>query len=218
MRIEPAAAADSTHADVAFNLHEGGEMTVLFRPGTSATSLPAHTSLGEDATSYELAYQISATDTVLYFVKRDQQHQREIGRFAYRRVARGKTDKNPVEQLGDEASHTLNRLLVAGAYVGTDSLGKQLRVQFLPDGQVRGLPFRMYHVLEDFIGPAIGDEILFNMYKKGGEGFAVDFGRDTLRLYSVHSAVEAPADPTRQDSALVFHRGLLRYQLVRQRR
>ncbi|MEJ7660613.1 MAG: hypothetical protein WKG07_13845 [Hymenobacter sp.] len=122
------------------NLHEGSDMTILFQPGKSPTSMPARTLLGEAAgTQYEIAYQLSPTDTILYFIKRDRQH--ELSRFAYRRVARAQFDKDYIKQLNDEIARTLNQLLVVGAYTGTDSLGQPLRVQFLPNGQVRGLPF-----------------------------------------------------------------------------
>jgi hypothetical protein len=217
MLIEPApATADSTHAALVLDLHEGSDMTILFQSGTSATSLPVRISLGEDATSYELAYQVSATDTVLYFVKRDRQ-QRELSRFAYRRVAQVKPGKEHITQLNDEFAHTLNRLLLAGTYLGTDSLGRRVQAQFWPDGQVKGLPFRTYHILEDFLGgPTGGDVLICNMYQKDQQQFVTDYGRDTLRLYEQYEAIDIP--PGGMDSTLISKRGRLRYQLIRRKR
>lgn len=192
-------------------------MTILLPPGHSATSLPVRVSLGEAANiNYELAYQISATDTVLYFVKRDQQHQREISRFAYRRVARAVVGKDYAEQLNDGLARTLGRLLVVGSYVGTDSASRPLQVRFLPNGQVSGLPFRTYHVLEDFLGgPAGGDALIFDMYSNPNHqlNLEVTYGRDTLRLYKQYEAIEVPLGST--DSLLTIKRGRLRYQLIR---
>lgn len=214
--VEPAAAtADSTHASLVLNLHEGSDMTIFFRPGSSTTSLPARTLLDEVTISYEVTYQASAADTVLYVVKR--QHQRELSRFAYRRVARVRAGQDYTAQLNDELAHLLNRQLVAGSYAGTDSLGRPLRVQLSPTGQVKGLPFRTYHVLEDFLGgPTGGDALIFNTYQKNQEQFEATYGRDTIRLYAQYEAMGLPPGAT--DSLLAVKRGRLRYQLVRLRK
>lgn len=214
MLVEPAAAtADSTHVSLVLNLHEGSDMTILFQLGKLPNSMPARTQLGEAAgTHYEVAYQVLPTDTILYFVKRDRQ--RELSRFAYRRVARVNAGRDYTKQLNDEIARTLGQLLVVGSYTGTDSLGQPLRVQFLPNGQVRGLPFRTYHVLEDFLGgPNGGDALIFDMYQKNQSEFAADYGRDTLRLYDQYERIGIPPGGT--DSLLTIERGRLRYQLVR---
>jgi len=73
-------------------------------------------------------------------------------------------------------------------------------------------------VLADFISPSIGNELIFDSDAKSRKELAAVFGRDTLRLYTIHETVFYAAtstDSVRVDSAYNFRRGRLRYQLVR---
>ena len=78
---------------------------------------------------------------------------------------------------------------------------------------VRGLPFRKYSIQTDFTGPNPGNEVYFDVYTKQQQQVATSFGRDTLKLYTIHSIIGVP--PGETDTTEIFTRGRLRYQLVR---
>ncbi|MDQ2770834.1 MAG: hypothetical protein M3Y54_10070 [Bacteroidota bacterium] len=215
--IAPAAvAADSTLMQLNYNMHEGDEASIYFRTGRQPNSLPLR-SHSETGKRYEISYRISAADTALFLLEYSMRG-KLIRQNRYQKTlvasAQGTESNQAFHQAVD---YPLNKILVAGKYEGTDSLGHRVQVTFSPTGYVSGIPFRKYHVMEDFIGPVIGDEIIFDMYTKHQHELAAVFRPDTLRLYTVLSATEAAKDTTLSDSILVFRRGILRYQLVRKR-
>lgn len=204
------ATADSIQAGAVYNMHEGGELTVLFRAGREPNSVQVKLSEG-DNTASDLVYHISPTDTTLTLISRET---KQIKRLTYRRALRanGKTD------LSNGVENALNKILVAGSYAGTDSLGHPVQARFSADGQITGLPFTTYLVLADFFSPSIGNELIFDSDTRRRKELAAVFGRDTLRLYTIHETIfyaAASTDSVRVDSAYSFRRGRLRYQLVR---
>ena len=214
------AATDSTRAALTLNLHEGSELTVLFMAGQTPTSLPVRL-LGEsNHIAYELAYELSPTDTTLYLVGYERRSHRELRRLAYRRISSAAVEVRRENHRASEQfnglAYKLNQLLVAGRYTGTDSLGRLLRVRFQPTGEVMGLPFSSYHIQEDFLGGPSGvNALFFDMYSKKQQDLAATYGRDTLRLYTIQEVLDVL--PGTRDSTLMLKPGRLVYQLIRTR-
>jgi hypothetical protein len=204
------ATADSIKAGVVYNMHEGGEITVLFRAGREPHSVQVKLREGDNTVS-DLVYHVSSTDTTLTLLLRAT---KQIKRLTYRRALRanGKTD------LSNGVENALNKILVASSYTGTDSLGHPVQARFSANGQLTGLPFTTYLIHTDFFSPSIGDALIFDSDTKRRKELAAAFGRDTLRLYTIHETIfyaAASTDSVRLDSAYNFRRGHLRYQLVR---
>jgi hypothetical protein len=90
----------------------------------------------------------------------------------------------------------VNQLLLAGNYVGTDSLGRAVRMQFTPNGQVKGLKgFRKYAVAIDFGGGPGSDidHILLDVYTSHSRPMAYRHSGDTLHLYVATLLESSPA-------------------------
>jgi hypothetical protein len=211
--IEPfASQTDSFHIGASYGMHEGGEFTLLLPPAIAANTIPLKQQYGDQpGTAKELVYQISSRDTTLSFVERQAKGKRITTTIAYQRVVPSgiKTDLNGGVEWG------VNQLLMVGRYRGADSLQHAVSAQFLPNGTVKGLPFRKYLIQVDFTGPHGGDEVIFDVYTRAQLKMAASFGCDTLRLYSMHTFIEALPGTT--DTTEVFRRGRLRYELIRQR-
>jgi hypothetical protein len=200
---------DSVEIGASYGLHEGGNLTLLLPLRSTDNALPIRRQLGEDSITSELAYQITATDTILLYVTRQKQTRQIIHKIAYRRTGTPMQDSNmePAVEQG------VNRLLVAGSYSGIDSLNRAIHVQFLTDGTVKGLPYAKYFIPTDFTGPNPGNTLVFDAYTEQGDELAAVFGRDTLKLYTIRSSTGVAAGEV--DPNNVFSRSRLRYQLVR---
>lgn len=201
---------DSVEIGVSYGLHEGGNLTLLLPLRLAGNALPIRFRLGdENGTTSELAYQITATDTILFHVTRRKQTHQIIYKTAYRRTGITKQ----VDHMEPAVEQGVNRLLVSGSYGGIDSLNRVLHVQFFTDGAVKGLPHTKYFIPTDFTGPNPGNTLVFDAYTEQGEELAAVFGRDTLKLYTILSKIGIP--PGETDTTQTFSRGRLRYQLVR---
>jgi hypothetical protein len=204
---------DSVEIGASYGLHEGGNLMLLLQPGSQTGSLRIRELYGTEASATnELAYQITPTDTTLFYITRKSNTQQPISKIAYRRT--GTPGKNSDLEAGVELG--VNKLLLSGSYLGTDSIGHQVAAQFHTDGRLTGLPFKKYTIQTDFSGPNPGDEVIFDVYTKQQREFAAVYGHDTVRLYSILSSTGASGgevDPTN-----VFTRGRLRYQLIRIKR
>ncbi|GAB2455827.1 hypothetical protein GCM10011375_03750 [Hymenobacter qilianensis] len=204
---------DSVEIGVTYGLHEGGSRILLLRPGQNDKTLSLRPQLGDEKeTVVELSYEISAADTTLFFIQRNAKTNRIVDKIPYYRALKSsvKTD------LQGGVERAINQLLITGQYQGTDSLGQPVNAYFLSDGKVKGLPFSQYTVQMDFTGPNPGDELIFDTYSKRQSSFGASFGRDTLRLYTIHHTVGV--SPSETDTTDLFSRGRLRYQLVRVRK
>ncbi|MGI4760883.1 MAG: hypothetical protein ACRYF0_09265 [Janthinobacterium lividum] len=201
---------DSVSIGASYGLHEGGDMLLLLQPGTEANSFKTKPRYGGEAgTTEELSYQLTPTDTVLFYITRRTKTHQVISKNAYRRTG------IPGEDIGLEAAveRGVNGLLITGSYIGKDSINQPVKSQFFTNGLVKGLPFKKYIIQTDFTGPNPGNEVIFNVYTKARQELAASFGRDTLKLYTIRSIVGVPAGAT--DTTQIFRRGRLRYQLVR---
>lgn len=204
---------DSVEIGASYGLHEGGNLTLLLQADTQPNSLKVREPYGGEAgTSTEVAYQVTSADTTLLYLTRNSKTNRLVSKIAYRRT--GMPGKHADLEAG--VALGINKLLLAGRYAGTDSIGQPINVQFFTDGRVAGLPFKKYTIQTDFAGPNPGDELIFDVYTKQQHKFAATYGRDTVRLYTIRSTVGVPAGEA--DTTLNFSRGRLRYQLIRSKR
>ena len=209
--IEPFAnRLDSVAISASYGMHEGGDFTILLhsQPNTHSVmlKLPYESQFSADQ---RLSYRITKTDTTLLYT--GQSVENKTMRVPYKRVLPFgfKTDLN------GGIDWTINKLLVEGSYRGTDSLQQPVQAVFSANGSVKGLPFRKYAVKNDFTGPNGGDELIFDLHTTSQLELAATFGRDTLRLYSMHTTLEAL--PGQIDTIEVYRRSRLRYELIRQK-
>lgn len=211
LAISPfASQKDSVEIGASYSLHEGGSLILLLRSTAQAGTLQLRAPYSNnDGTTDELAYQITATDTTLFFITRNSKTHQIVSKVDYHRT--GIPGKEPDLEAGVEWG--VNDLLVTGQYNGIDSLNQPVHAQFLTSGLIKGLPFRKYSIQNDFTGPNPGNAIYFDVYTKQQQQVAASFGRDTLKLYTIHSVVGVPLGET--DTTEIFTRGRLRYQLVR---
>ena len=200
---------DRVEIGASYGLHEGGNLTILLQAGAQPGSLKVREPGGEAGISNELAYQLTSTDTTLLYLTRKSKTKQLVSKIAYRRT--GMPGKSANLEAGVEFG--VNNLLLAGKYMGTDSTGQPVNVQFFTDGRLTGLPFKKYTIQTDFSGPNPGDEVIFDVYTKQQREFAAVYGRDTVRLYTIRSSTGVSGGEV--DPANIFTRGRLRYQLVR---
>ncbi|AMR28734.1 hypothetical protein A0257_17605 [Hymenobacter psoromatis] len=201
---------DSVEIGASYGLHEGGSLTLLLRPTTQADTLQVKVLYRNEAgTTNELTFQITTTDTTLFYITRNSKTHRIVSKIDYRRT--GMPSKNPDLEVGVERG--VNNLLMTGQYNGIDSLKQPVHAQFSTSGLVKGLSFHKYSVQTDFTGPNPGNAIYFDVYTEQQQQLSASFGRDTLKLYTIHSVIGVP--PGETDTTEIFTRGRLRYQLVR---
>ncbi len=86
-------------------------------------------------------------------------------------------------------NYIINKNLVAGDYLLTDSAGKQAQVSFTRDGLINGFaPFRAYYIKNDIGGEPMNnlDEIIFDLWvpAKSRQKFAYKIKGDHLTLYN----------------------------------
>lgn len=184
MLINPARrTADSLVTELGLGNHEGGNMTIYFRPGSQSTALPTNYAHYEAPGSVtELSYRIGNQDTALVLTSYSQ-GRKVVARAVYRRV-RGAS-------LTDLTALNLavRQLLFAGSYSGTDSLRRPVSMEFEGNGGVKGLKgFHNYDVGTDFGGGADLDFISLDAGTKHQREMAYRFSNDTLRLYAARWA------------------------------
>jgi hypothetical protein len=212
--INPTAiSGDSLVAGVGYGNHEGGDLTIYFRAGQQTNTLSTNHHEYESPGSYaELGYRLSASDTMLVLNTFNKQKQL-IAHATYRRIRNGKLD-----QL-DNLTLAANQLLMAGNYVGVDSLQRPTHLQFTADRRVIGWSsIKTYEVNTDF-GAGPGNEIDHLIVKGSNKLDRVihfQFRADTLRLYNAAMVVtkqHAGTDDEIVDERLT--RGKLLFTLVR---
>lgn len=114
----------------------------------------------------------------------------------------------PPGQEGDPHYTIINRILISGNYLATDSLKNRFKVSFTDDGKVKGLnDFKTYQVLTDYMTPPNNlDEIGFEIDKQlNWYGFKIS--ADTLNIYGIKEAADSVNEVLTN----------LKYKLVRQK-
>jgi len=183
IHINPAGrSADSLVLGAGFGNHEGGSITVYFRPGQQSTALPTNYRDYDAPGSFaELSYQLGSGDTNLLLTTYGKNRQ-VLARTAYRRVS----GASPNEL---NALNLAVRRLLAARYAGADSLGRPAQLEFMAGGQVKGLKgFRQYDVATDFAGgPVETDYLLLDNETRHRREMAFRQTADSLLLYSVRT-------------------------------
>lgn len=80
----------------------------------------------------------------------------------------------------------INKTLISGNYILTDTLNRSFKVSFTNDGYVSGFgDFKTYFVDVDFETPPGNnmDQIAFDLNSKNDKLYAFKINRDTLNLY-----------------------------------
>jgi hypothetical protein len=200
---------DSLRTMMGLGNHEGAPLTVYFRPGLGLTALPTSYRDYETPASFsQLGYQISARDTTLQLTTYSK---------ARKVLARTTLQRVPGASLTelDAAQRAVNQLLLAGSYLGTDSLGRLARLQFTADGRVKGLKgFQKYDVAIDFGGGPGNDidHIKLDVYTRHSRPMAYRHSGDTLHLYAATLLLPGPATDLEVETLV---RGRRLFTLVR---
>ncbi|RYZ94987.1 MAG: hypothetical protein EOP47_26720 [Sphingobacteriaceae bacterium] len=184
---------DKLVANAGYNNHEGGDVTIKFRPGQTPGTIQIDSS--------ELGYSVENGDTVLVLTEINEAHDKVVTRFI---KALNKAD----EKLGDGMDFLINKSLFSGSYILTDSIGRVRNVTFTDDGKVSGIKgLRTYYAMTDFIvGPMNNlDLLIFNLYAKDQTDYSFKITGETLKLYNTK--------PTADSAELVVDK--LIYTLVR---
>ncbi|GAB2966277.1 hypothetical protein GCM10027048_40650 [Hymenobacter coalescens] len=201
--------ADSVAFDAILNNHEGGLLQVYLRPGRQPQSLPvSYVDYEDEGSSFELSYGRQGTDTLLQLRKYDRRNRLRES-VSYRRVRFRPTNLQDEPALNQGLAYAVRQVMLAGRYTGTDSVGRAVQAQFLPDGHVSGLgSFRTYTVNIDFIGPENNLNMLFfDQYTARQRTLAYRITRDTLQLFAVRPDAEhINLSPGRRHYTLVRRR------------
>lgn len=198
-------AGDSLEVTLALNNHEGGSLTVYFRPGLQATSLPTSYPDYEVLSNFtEISYVLGPGDTMLVLTTYSKART-IVDRSSFRRVPGVRVGK--LEGLNT----AVNRLLFAGRYTGLDSLGRPVQLQLTADGQLRGLPgVDTYYVSTDFGGgPGNNiDNLTLSYQNTPVRTLGFQHRVDTVRLFATRLAFD-------KDSVETLVRGRVLYTLRR---
>jgi len=141
---------DSIHVLAAMGNHEGYDFYVYFKQGITSTSLLTDINgySEELSSSYELGYVISKSDTSLILSHYDKNK---------KLLDETKYIKAPVNESNNEEDasglqYMVNKKLVSGTYIVTDSTGGETQVELTNEGKIMGFPgFKTYYVITDFV-------------------------------------------------------------------
>ncbi|MCB2410785.1 hypothetical protein [Hymenobacter lucidus] len=198
-------AGDSLEVILGLGNHEGDDMTIYFRPGLQATSLPTnYLDYKEPSNFTEISYVLGPGDTMLVLTTYSKARQ-IVDRSSFRRV--------PGVQPGklDGLNAAVNSLLFAGRYAGIDSVGKPVQLQFTASGQLRGLAgVDAYYTSTDFgVGPGNDiDNITFKNKDTPVRTLGFQHRADSVRLFATKLVFD-------KDSVETLVRGRVLYKLKR---
>ncbi|WP_259065519.1 hypothetical protein HDF24_01995 [Mucilaginibacter sp. X4EP1] len=203
MIIEPELVkGDSLLIGVGYGNHEGGNLIVKFSPGHSASSILAYNPGGRiDSSFYELKYLIKKETTLILYTF--DQNKKLVDSAEYFRVF----DNQNGKELGYGTDYTVNKILISGNYILTDSLNRTSQITFTNDGNVSGLNnFKTFYISIDFTTPPNNlDEIIFDLYSKKNKSYAFNINADTVNLYNTSQSADS----------INLIKGKLVYKLVR---
>lgn len=184
---------DSLLVNAGWGNHDGSDIMLYFRSGTKTNTIVL---AGGD-----LSYEITGKDTVLSL------HKTNKGTTTitkYIRAATNETNGN----LGDGMDYLVNKALVNGNYLFTDSTGINHEVKFGSHGELAGFfNFHKYSINVDLNSDAMDnlDEIGFDFDQVGHKSFSFKIIKDTLALYNTY--------PNPDSTELILGKRL--YKLVR---
>lgn len=163
-------------ANVGWNNHEGGTLTIKQLPGKKAGPIK----IGD----YDLRYDVAGHDTTLSISGMALATKKPF-LWRYKRVLPYATSN-----LQKALSYITNSVMIAGNYVVTDSAGGKFSTLFAADGTVTGFnDFKTYYLQNDFEGdPQSGqDEIILNLYSKKQTEMTYKFDKDTVLFFQPRS-------------------------------
>jgi hypothetical protein len=206
------AEGDSTVIGVSLNNHEGGEITLYYKPGQKINSIRTNYTDSENtaANFYELGYNINSGDTslIIYHYSKEK---RLIDSARYSRVTKTLTN----DDMGEGIQFITNKILITGTYLMKDDSTKNTRsVRFTNNSKVKGFDnYSTCYINTDFVaGPAPKfDTIDFSIERNTTDqplSYAFRVKGDTIKLFKVIAE---------QDST-EFRIGGLAYLLVKQKK
>lgn len=138
---------DSAWAGLDYNSHEADNFTIYFKPRKHTASLATNYKVYDRETDFfELSYTIKNADTTL-FINRFDASGRLIKSMPFTRVSR----ETATDYVGYPAEVAVNRLLMEGSYIYTDTLATQHTVTFKRNGTLTGFGnYTNYYVNTDY--------------------------------------------------------------------
>jgi len=175
---------DSLVVNAGYGNHEGGDAILKFKPGKSPGAIVFN---GGD-----LNYSIENGDTILIaHLKDDDTKKTKTVRYVKA------LNNEPDDNLGLGMDYLINKNLVAGTYVMTDSLGNTAKVTLSALGKVTGIPgFDTFWISDDIGGEPMNnlDGFTFNLYKKTAKDYTFKIVADTLTLYDTKANADSTED------------------------
>jgi hypothetical protein len=156
------------------NTHEGSQLILEFNQGKTPNALSFD--------GAELSYSFEKGDTILTFTRPDNENKKTIV-TKYIRVLR----KIPNNDLADGLNYIINKSVITGTYVLTDSIGNVSKVTFSNHGDVSGfLNYTKYEINFDLNSDPMDnlDEIIFDMRSKKHKSYSYKMNGDTLGFYN----------------------------------
>lgn len=206
MEIDPAApTGDTTIISASLNNHEGMTFYLFYRPGQDGQSL-ATALTDEDGSGnfYELAYNISGTDTTLQ-LKHYNKEKKLLDTRGFTRVTGPLTDDSEPYGL----QYMANKVLLSGKYNVTDDEGNAFNAELTDDGMAKGVAgHSTYYIFTDFIGDEQTnlDEMVFDPGSKTQKPYIFEIKADSVLLYK---AME-------NEERTLLIRGPLKYTMIKQ--
>jgi hypothetical protein len=168
---------DSLSVMAGYGNHEGGEAIIKFEPGKAKSTIIFN--------GYDLGYRIENGNIVLLVLELiDKDKKPQLIKYIKSPIV-GKPD-----ELGSGMYQMINKALIAGDYILTDTMGKKSKINFSIDGKVSGLEdFKTYQIDVDFNNSPMEnlDELLFNQFTNSGSSYTYKISLDTLSLYTTRA-------------------------------
>lgn len=188
--IDTSDATDSIDVGASLNNHEGYNFTAYLIPGLHGENLKTNiVDYNNKYAYYELGLGKADSENSLVLYHYDKTD-KLIDKKQFTKVANNQADVDA----GWGIQYVVNKELMAGNYLMTDSLGHVAKVAFGLDGSVNGAGrLRTYYLETDVWGaPAVGfDHIAFNLDKQDTAWFGLKVLNDTIYLYTVRGNQEA---------------------------
>ncbi|MBW7912364.1 MAG: hypothetical protein H3C54_01360 [Taibaiella sp.] len=205
MEIDPAdPTGDTSIVSASLNNHEGMTFYLFYRPGQDGQSLTtALTDEDGSGNFYELAYNISGTDTTLQ-LKHYNKEKKLLDTRGFTRVTGPLTDDSEPYGL----QYMANKVLLSGTYNVTDDEGNAFKAELTDDGMAKGVAgHTTYYIFTDFIGDEQTnlDEMVFDPGSKTQKPYIFEIKADTVWLYK---AME-------NEERTLLIKGPLKYTMVR---
>lgn len=206
MEIDPTdPIGDTSIVSASLNNHEGITFYLFFRPGQDANSLATElTDEDNSGNFYELAYNISGTDTTLQ-LKHYNKENKLLDTRSFTRVTGPLTEDSEPYGL----QYMANKVLLSGKYNVTDEEGNTFKAELTDDGMAMGVAgHTTYYIFTDFIGDEQTnlDEMVFDPGAKTQKPYIFEIKADTVLLYK---AME-------NEERTLLIRGPLTYTMIRE--